>query len=50
LAASARDALRAGYAQTPAEGVLCVTGSLYLIGEIQAAMTQSARTEVAKRP
>jgi dihydrofolate synthase/folylpolyglutamate synthase len=35
LAPSAREALRAARAQTPPTGIICVTGSLYLIGEVQ---------------
>ncbi len=35
LADSAADALRAAYDATPPEGLICVTGSLYLIGEIK---------------
>jgi dihydrofolate synthase/folylpolyglutamate synthase len=35
LAASAADALRAAYEVTPPEGMICVTGSLYLVGEIK---------------
>jgi dihydrofolate synthase/folylpolyglutamate synthase len=38
LKPSSTDALRTAYAQTPADGLICVTGSLYLIGEIQAAL------------
>jgi dihydrofolate synthase/folylpolyglutamate synthase len=35
LAPSALEALSAARAQTPARGIICVTGSLYLIGEVQ---------------
>ncbi|MEP6707057.1 MAG: folylpolyglutamate synthase/dihydrofolate synthase family protein, partial [Pyrinomonadaceae bacterium] len=35
FATSADEALRNALAQTPPEGVVCVTGSLYLVGEIQ---------------
>ncbi|HEY3027207.1 MAG TPA: folylpolyglutamate synthase/dihydrofolate synthase family protein [Pyrinomonadaceae bacterium] len=35
VAASAGEALRKALEQTAAEGVVCVTGSLYLVGEIQ---------------
>lgn len=35
LADSAADALSAAYDATPPEGLICVTGSLYLIGEIK---------------
>jgi dihydrofolate synthase/folylpolyglutamate synthase len=36
LAPSAQEAMQRARAQTPADGIICVTGSLYLIGEIQA--------------
>jgi dihydrofolate synthase/folylpolyglutamate synthase len=36
LAPSAADALTLARAQTPAGGTICVTGSLYLVGEIKA--------------
>jgi dihydrofolate synthase/folylpolyglutamate synthase len=42
------DALRSAYAQTTDAGLICVTGSLYLIGEVQAALTEVS--EVAKQP
>jgi dihydrofolate synthase/folylpolyglutamate synthase len=35
LAPSSRDALTIARAQTPAGGVVCVTGSLYLVGEVK---------------
>lgn len=35
LAPSASDALRAAQTQTLSDGIICVTGSLYLIGEVQ---------------
>jgi len=35
LAPSATEALSAARAQTPPGGIICVTGSLYLIGEVQ---------------
>jgi dihydrofolate synthase/folylpolyglutamate synthase len=35
LAPSAREALSAARAQTPPGGIICVTGSLYLIGEVR---------------
>jgi dihydrofolate synthase/folylpolyglutamate synthase len=38
LRRSCADALQAAYQQTPADGVICVTGSLYLIGEMQSAL------------
>lgn len=49
LRPSSADALQAGYEHTPADGVICVTGSLYLIGEIRAVLDQIARTDVAKQ-
>ena len=48
LKPSSTDAFRTAYAQTPADGLICVTGSLYLIGEIQAAL--AGTSEVAKQP
>jgi dihydrofolate synthase/folylpolyglutamate synthase len=48
LEPSAAKALRAAYTQTSANGIICVTGSLYLIGELQAAAPLFAHTEVAK--
>jgi dihydrofolate synthase/folylpolyglutamate synthase len=35
LAPSASEALRSAQAQTSLDGIICVTGSLYLIGEVQ---------------
>ena len=35
LAPSAHEALLAAQAQTPPEGIICVTGSLYLVGEVK---------------
>ena len=35
LAPSASEALQAAQAETPSDGIICVTGSLYLIGEVQ---------------
>jgi dihydrofolate synthase/folylpolyglutamate synthase len=35
LAPSVRDALTIARAQTPAGGIICVTGSLYLVGEVK---------------
>ncbi len=40
LAATPAAALHAAYAQTPADGLICVTGSLYLIGEVQALLNE----------
>jgi dihydrofolate synthase / folylpolyglutamate synthase len=39
LAPSASEALHAARAQTPPDGIICVTGSLYLIGEVQNIIT-----------
>ena len=36
LAPSSRDALNLALSQTPAGGTVCVTGSLYLVGEVKA--------------
>ncbi|HWW77922.1 MAG TPA: Mur ligase family protein, partial [Pyrinomonadaceae bacterium] len=36
LAPSSRDALRIALSQTPEGGMVCVTGSLYLVGEVKA--------------
>ena len=38
LEPSARKAIKLAFAQTPRDGLICVTGSLYLIGEIQEAL------------
>ena len=35
LVASPKEAMRAAVAATPANGLLCVTGSLYLVGEVK---------------
>jgi dihydrofolate synthase/folylpolyglutamate synthase len=35
LAPTASEALRAARAQTPRDGLICITGSLYLVGEMQ---------------
>ena len=48
LKPSITDALQTAYAQTSADGLICVTGSLYLIGEIQAALAETSA--VAKQP
>jgi dihydrofolate synthase/folylpolyglutamate synthase len=40
LAACASDAFHAARAQTPPHGLICVTGSLYLIGEVQEVLSQ----------
>ena len=49
LCPSSGPALQAGYDQTPADGVICVTGSLYLVGEIRAALDGVAKADVAKQ-
>ena len=41
LAPSATEALSAARAQTPPDGIICVTGSLYLIGELQAILSRT---------
>jgi dihydrofolate synthase/folylpolyglutamate synthase len=42
LAPSARDALTLARAQTPRGGTVCVTGSLYLVGEVKALLASGA--------
>ncbi len=42
LAPSASDALSAAQAQTPLHGLICVTGSLYLIGEVKSIASQQS--------
>jgi dihydrofolate synthase/folylpolyglutamate synthase len=39
VARSASEALHAAHTQTPSDGIICVTGSLYLIGEVQSIIT-----------
>lgn len=39
LAPTPMEALQAARAQTPADGIICVTGSLYLIGEVQSMLS-----------
>ena len=41
-------AIQAAYDQTAADGLICVTGSLYLVGEIENLVRQNAREQVAK--
>lgn len=41
LAPTARDALRVARIQTPPGGLICVTGSLYLIGEVKSILGDS---------
>jgi dihydrofolate synthase/folylpolyglutamate synthase len=48
LEPSATAALRRAYEVTPADGLICVTGSLYLIGEIQTILNQNADEQFAK--
>ncbi len=48
LETSAGSAIRLALDQTPADEIICVTGSLYLIGEIQAAISHSQDKEQAK--
>jgi dihydrofolate synthase/folylpolyglutamate synthase len=48
LEPSATAALRRAYEVTPAAGLICVTGSLYLIGEIQTILNQNADEQFAK--
>lgn len=45
LAPSAVEALHAARTQTPADGIICVTGSLYLIGEVQSIISGSFSEE-----
>jgi dihydrofolate synthase / folylpolyglutamate synthase len=47
-APSTRDAIRIAKQVTPPEGLICFTGSLYLIGEVQALIPQFRRATVAK--
>jgi dihydrofolate synthase/folylpolyglutamate synthase len=42
LAPSSADALRLALAQTPGGGTVCITGSLYLVGEVKGLLTNSA--------
>ena len=46
-ASSVTDAIRIALEITPTDGLICVTGSLYLIGEVQAAAKQTAQAEAA---
>lgn len=48
-ASSATAAIRIAREVTPADGVICITGSLYLIGEVQAAAKQAAQVEAASQ-
>jgi dihydrofolate synthase/folylpolyglutamate synthase len=44
---SAKKAIGIAFNHTPANGLICVTGSLYLIGEIQEALAQTETTRFA---
>ncbi len=44
LAPTPAGALRVAPAQTPAGGLICITGSLYLIGELQALLNERANS------
>jgi dihydrofolate synthase/folylpolyglutamate synthase len=48
LAASVDEALRLASVLTPADGIICVTGSLYLIGDVQQSLSEGL--EAAYRP
>ncbi|HYG12053.1 MAG TPA: Mur ligase family protein [Pyrinomonadaceae bacterium] len=43
LVESPADALRAAEACTPPEGVICITGSLYLVGEVKSLLARGGR-------
>jgi dihydrofolate synthase/folylpolyglutamate synthase len=49
VAPTASDALDRAYQLTPSDGLICITGSLYLIGEVQERLSQTAEAEVANR-
>ena len=49
LARSAADALRMAKALTPADGLVCVTGSLYLIGEVQQSVRESSEAHESRK-
>jgi dihydrofolate synthase/folylpolyglutamate synthase len=44
LASSASEALRLACDLTPGDGLVCVTGSLYLVGEIKSSLARARRT------
>ncbi len=46
LAPSSADALRLALAQTPPGGTICVTGSLYLVGEVKGLLSETDRSEL----
>ena len=48
LAGSVSDALRIAKKVTPADGLVCVTGSLYLIGEVQQSVRESLEAQSRK--
>ena len=50
LAPNALDALRAARELTPEDGLICITGSLYLVGEIQSYLEQYAEAEPPAHP
>ena len=41
-------AIQLAFDQTPAHGLICVTGSLYLIGEIQQALRQTQDMQITR--
>jgi len=48
LAASAEEALRIALESTPGDGIICVTGSLYLIGAIQQLLSRESTAVVGQ--
>ena len=42
LAPSSRDAMTIARTHTPPDGLVCVTGSLYLVGEVKAQLESNA--------
>jgi len=48
LAGSVSEALRIAKKVTPADGLVCVTGSLYLIGEVQQSVLESLEAQSRK--
>jgi dihydrofolate synthase/folylpolyglutamate synthase len=48
LTTSVKEAIETARSVTPPEGVICFTGSLYLIGEVKTFLGESAAAEVAK--
>jgi dihydrofolate synthase/folylpolyglutamate synthase len=45
-AANVSEALKRAYQVTPVEGLICATGSLYLIGEVSALLANSSQTDL----